>query len=137
MALRVYVLLFGAFLLASAGWAAANAAGGNAPAEEEKPGSSPQQPLSVSLLQLIATPDAFDGKYVRVHGFVRIEHEGTAIYLHREDAELMLTKNGLWLAANDAAPRAPRRLGSKPICPHRGPIHREKEGAPGPVEWLQ
>jgi hypothetical protein len=102
--LRVYTLLFGAFLLAIAGWAAANAAGGKAPAEGEKPGSSPQQPLSVSLLQLIATPDAFDGKYVRVHGFVRIEHEGTAIYLHREDSEQMLTKNGLWLAANDTTP---------------------------------
>jgi hypothetical protein len=98
---RIPVLLFGAFLLAIAGWAAANAGSGKARAAEEKP---PKQPLSVSLLQLIATPDAFDGKYVRVHGFVRIEHEGTAIYLHREDAEHMLTKNGLWLAANDAAP---------------------------------
>lgn len=41
---------------------------------------------------------------MRVFGFVRIEHEGTAIYLHREDSEHMLTKNGLWLAANDGAP---------------------------------
>jgi hypothetical protein len=56
------------------------------------------------MLQLIATPAAYDGKYVRVQGFVRIEHEGTAIYLHREDAEHMLTGNGLWLAASDAAP---------------------------------
>ena len=61
-----------------------------------------QQPLS--LLQLIATPHAFDGNYVRVHGFVRIEHEGTAIYLHREDWEHVLTNNGLWLVANDATP---------------------------------
>jgi hypothetical protein len=101
---RVFVLVFGAVLLAIAGWVAANAAGGKAPAEGDKPGSSPQQPLSVSLLQLIATPEAFDGKYVRVWGFVRIEHEGTAIYLHREDAEHMLTRNGLWLTASDVAP---------------------------------
>jgi hypothetical protein len=101
MTARIFVLVFGAFLLAIAGWAAADAAGGRASAEGEESGSSPQQPLSVSLLQLIATPDAFDGKYVRVHGFVRIEHEGTAIYLHREDAEHMLTKNGFWLAANE------------------------------------
>ena len=104
MTLRVYVLLFGAFLLAVAGSAGANAGGGEAPAEGEKPGSSPQRPLSVSLLQLIATPDAFDGKYVQVFGFVRIEHEGTSIYLHREDWEHSLYKNGLWLAANDGAP---------------------------------
>ncbi len=102
------VLVFGAVLLAIAGWTAANATGGKAPAEGEKPGSSPQQPLAVSLLQLIATPAAFDGKYVRVQGFVRIEHEGTAIYLHREDWEHMLTKNGLWLAASDAAPEGSR-----------------------------
>jgi len=35
----------------------------------------------VSLIQFIAAPKEFDGKYVRVQGFVRIEHEGTAIYL--------------------------------------------------------
>jgi hypothetical protein len=98
---RFLVLVFGAALLAVAGWAAATTAGGKATAEGEKPGSSPQQPLAVSLVQLIATPEAFDGKYVRVQGFVRLEHEGTAIYLHREDAEHMLTKNGLWLVASD------------------------------------
>src|SRR5262249_1764153 len=103
MTLRVFVPVFGTVLLAIAGWAAAHAAGGKAFAQGEKPGSARRQPLSVSLLQLIATPADFDGKYVRVHGFVRIEHEGTAIYLHREDAEHMLTKNGLWLAASDVA----------------------------------
>src|SRR5262245_15252541 len=103
MTSRVFVLVFGAVLVAIAGWAAAYAAGGKAPAEGENPGSSPRQPLSVSLLQLVATPDVFDGKHVRVQGFVRIEHEGTAIYLHREDAEHMLTKNGLWLVASDVA----------------------------------
>jgi len=104
MTLRVYVPLFGLFLLAVAGWVAAHAADGKGPAAGGKPGSSPQTPLAVSLLQLIATPDAFEGKYVRVQGFVRIEHEGSAIYLHREDWEHMLTKNGLWLAASDSAP---------------------------------
>jgi RNA polymerase sigma factor (sigma-70 family) len=81
--------------------AGVNAGGGKAPAEGEKPGSSPQQPLSVSLLQLIATPDAFDGKHVQIFGFVRIEHEGTSIYLHREDSDHRLHKNGLWLVASD------------------------------------
>src|ERR1019366_417898 len=69
----------------------------------DKPGSSPQQPLYVSLLQLIATPDTFDGKYVRVIGFVCIEHEGTGIYLHREDSEHGLTKNGIWLVVAETA----------------------------------
>ncbi|HYT91974.1 MAG TPA: sigma-70 family RNA polymerase sigma factor [Gemmataceae bacterium] len=66
-----------------------------------QPGSAAGSPLAVSLIQLIATPKAFDGKYVRVWGFVRFEHEGSAIYLHREDFEQALTKNGLWLVATD------------------------------------
>jgi hypothetical protein len=99
MTLRFPALLLAALLLAVASWVAINAVAGKAAEEAEKPGSSPRQPLSVSLLQLIAAPDAFDGKYVRVHGFVCIEHEGTAVYLHREDCEHVLTKNGLWLKA--------------------------------------
>lgn len=66
-------------------------------AADKQPRSSPQQPLSVSMLQLIARPDDFDGEYVRVFGFYRSEHEGTSIYLHREDYEQALHKNGLWV----------------------------------------
>jgi len=98
--LRVCVLLTGAIVFANTG---SLAVAQGSPATQ-RAGSSPQQPLSLSLLQLIATPHAFDGNYVRVHGFVRIEHEGTAIYLHREDWEHVLTNNGLWLVANDATP---------------------------------
>ena len=113
MKMCAYLLLFGVFIIAIASWTAANSAGVGAPAEGEKPGSSPQQPLYVSLLQLIATPDAFDKKYVRVIGFIRIEHEGSAIYLHREDSEHGLTKNGLWLAANDSAPEGSKEAQAK------------------------
>jgi hypothetical protein len=57
-------------------------------------------------LQLIATPEAFEGKVVRVRGYARIEHYGTADHLHREDWDRMLAKNGLWLTANDSASAA-------------------------------
>jgi len=97
---RVIVMLLGTVLLAVSYWTGTPSR--EAIAEGEKPGSTPQQPLALSLFQLIATPDVFEGKYVRVFGFVRIEHEGTALFLHREDADHMLTKNGLWLAVNDA-----------------------------------
>jgi hypothetical protein len=62
----------------------------------------------VSLVRLIATPEAFDGKRVRVFGYVRVEHEGTAVYLHREDYKHGLAKNGLWLGMNDSAPAGSR-----------------------------
>jgi hypothetical protein len=75
------------------------------------PEPASDRPVAVSLVQLIATPEAFDGRLVRVQGFVRIEHEGTAVYLHRDDCEHMLTKNGLWLAVNDSAPEGSREAG--------------------------
>jgi hypothetical protein len=60
-------------------------------------------PHAVSLVQLIATPEKYQGKPVQVFGFMRLEHEGTAIYLHREDYENSLYKNGLWLTNVDTA----------------------------------
>jgi hypothetical protein len=59
--------------------------------------SSADRPLHVSLIQLIARPGDFNGEYVRVAGFYRHEFEGNALYLHREDYEQGLTKNGLWM----------------------------------------
>ena len=32
-----------------------------------------------------------------MQGFLELEFEGTALYLHREDWEQMLTRNALWL----------------------------------------
>lgn len=55
------------------------------------------QTIDVSLISLIATPKDFDGKRVRVIGFARLEFEGNAIYIHREDYLQGITKNGLWL----------------------------------------
>lgn len=55
------------------------------------------QSVDVSLVSLIATPREFDGKQVRVVGFARLEFEGNAIYLHREDHMHGILKNGLWL----------------------------------------
>lgn len=51
----------------------------------------------VSLLQLIADPEKFDGRPVRFIGFLSIEFEGDAVYLHREDFDHGISKNGLWI----------------------------------------
>jgi hypothetical protein len=55
------------------------------------------EPLHVSLIQLIANPKQYDGKVVVVTGFVRLEFEGNAIYLHQDDYKHRITKNGLWI----------------------------------------
>jgi len=51
----------------------------------------------VSLIQLIVQPEKFDGKPVRFIGFLRIEFEGDAIYLHREDFDHGISNNGVWI----------------------------------------
>jgi hypothetical protein len=57
------------------------------------------QPVArpVSIVQLLATPEKFDGKFVQVCGFLRIEFEDNAVYLHREDHEHWITSNALWV----------------------------------------
>jgi hypothetical protein len=59
--------------------------------------SNAEQPLDVSMIQLIANPEKFDGKHIRVIGFLRIEFEGNALYFHRQDYEIGLLKNGIWV----------------------------------------
>lgn len=57
--------------------------------------------LDVSLVQLIVNSKDYDGKRVRVIGFVSLEFEGTAIYLHQDDYKHCVCKNGLWLTVSD------------------------------------
>jgi hypothetical protein len=52
----------------------------------------------VSIVELIANPRPYDGKRVRVTGWVHLEFEGDGIYLHRDDEVWGLTKNGLWVS---------------------------------------
>lgn len=59
------------------------------------------RPSFVSLVQLIANPNEYHGRLVLVIGFCHLEFEGNAIYLHREDFEQGIYKNGLWLDVED------------------------------------
>ena len=52
---------------------------------------------SVSLIQLIANPASFEGKRVVLTGYVVIEADNTAVYLHESDATYAIARNGLWL----------------------------------------
>ena len=61
----------------------------------------PPDALEVSLVQLIANPKDYDGKLVRVAGFLRLEFEGNAIYLHQDDYKHGIFKNGLWVDARE------------------------------------
>lgn len=50
---------------------------------------------SVSMVTLVANPDAYDRKRVRFIGYLHLEFEGEAIYLHREDFENCIAKNAI------------------------------------------
>jgi hypothetical protein len=52
----------------------------------------------VSLIQVLANPDFYDKKPVRIEGYLRIGFEGSAIYLSQTDSEHLITKNGFWVS---------------------------------------
>ena len=47
------------------------------------------------MVQLIAYPEQFDGKRVALVGFLNIEFEGDALYLHKEDFRNRLGDNAI------------------------------------------
>lgn len=100
---------------------------------EQRRMSSPaisQQPIVVSMIQLIANPTAYSGKSVRIIGFVRIELEGTAVYMHQEDYKVAISKNALWLAI-DRANRQSYMNGDQKYVLIEGTFDAENKGHRG------
>ena len=50
---------------------------------------------NVSLIQLIANPQNYDGKIVRVSGFFHNKFEDCNLYLTKEDGDLLRSMNGV------------------------------------------
>ena len=66
--------------------------------EGRKVGDDQECPkYKVSIIQLLANPELYDGKQVVVHGFVHLEFEGRGLYIRKQDHEEHLTHNGLWV----------------------------------------
>lgn len=59
--------------------------------------SKPSREFITSLVKLIANPEVYNGKTVQIIGYLNLEFEGNAVYLHREDYENGLTGNGFWV----------------------------------------
>jgi hypothetical protein len=49
------------------------------------------------MIQLIATPERFEGKTVRVIGYLHLEFEGNGLYTHQDDFVHALHRNGVWI----------------------------------------
>ncbi len=55
------------------------------------------QVTPASLIQLISSPEKFDGKTISVIGVVRLEFEGNRLYLSRSDYQNRVDDNGIWI----------------------------------------
>lgn len=51
----------------------------------------------VSFVSLLANPEKYDGKRVRISGFLHVQFEDNAIYLHKDDADHLIGDNALWV----------------------------------------
>lgn len=51
----------------------------------------------ISLIYLIQHPEIYHQKPVRVIAFASLEFEGKALYISREDYEMAITKNAVWI----------------------------------------
>jgi hypothetical protein len=78
-----------------------------------EPKASPQA-QQVSIIALIANPDKYDGKQVQIIGFLRLEFEGDAIYIHQQDFEHAISKNGIWIdRPRDISPKQIAEVNNK------------------------
>lgn len=78
--------------------------------EATKFGSANQNVLEVSIINLIATPDIYDGKLVRVEGIAGLTFEGDGIFLSTEDYKHDILKNGLRINLNYEVLKAKRNM---------------------------
>jgi hypothetical protein len=58
------------------------------------------QPINVSMINLIADPEKFDGKVISVDGFLAIESEDARLYLSQEDYRHYIPENGIFIDVN-------------------------------------
>jgi hypothetical protein len=68
------------------------------------------EPRDVSMIQLIANPQQYDGTPIRLIAFLNLEFEGNVLYLHREDFEKTLPSNAIWISLTEQQARSSKKL---------------------------
>lgn len=72
--------------------------------------ASGADPQPVSMVSLVADPQRFDGQFIRVIAYLRVEFEGTVLFIHREDYEQAIIPNGIWIALSDTQMKIAKKL---------------------------
>ncbi|MCH8473615.1 MAG: hypothetical protein LAT55_00120 [Opitutales bacterium] len=55
--------------------------------------------ISTSLVRVVSNPEGYDGKRILLKGFLRRGFEESGLYLSREDAAILNTKQALWVGS--------------------------------------
>lgn len=96
-----------------------------------KEGVISSEDFNVSIVRLIATPERYHDRKVQVTGFVNLEFEGEAIYLHKEDYEKGLTKNGFWITFSNKLDRKEINKLNKGYVLIEGTFNKDRHGHMG------
>ena len=72
--------------------------------EKPIPGPADNAVLTVSIVNLIATPGQHHDRTVRTAGVMRLEFEANALYLHQEDHDRRVASNAIWLEFGPEVP---------------------------------
>jgi hypothetical protein len=96
-----------------------------------KEGVISSEDFNVSIVRLIATPERYHERKVQVVGFMNLEFEGDAIYLHKEDYENGLTKNGFWVTFSTKLDRKEINKLNKGYVLIEGTFNKDRHGHMG------
>jgi hypothetical protein len=88
------------------------------------------EPIDVGMVALVANPQRYDGKRVRVVGFLYIRYE-SGIFIHKEDCRYGLTFNALELRLSPSQRQRYKNLSFHYVL-IEGVVHPSK--SPG-AEW--
>ena len=64
-------------------------------------------PTRVSMVQLIATPEKYDGQLITVEGYLSVEFEDFALYLSHDDYDHLNGDNAVWVDFKPGILRGP------------------------------
>lgn len=87
--------------------------------------------FNVSIVRLITTPEKYHERRVQVIGYMNLEFEGDAIYLHKEDYEKGLNKNGFWVRFSDKLDKKEINKLNKGYVLIEGTFNKDRHGHMG------
>ena len=70
-------------------------------------------PIRTSIISLIANPDKYDKRVVSCRGYLRDRFEEKILFLSENDAERLITENGVWMVFDKDAPLPTKPTESK------------------------